>query len=618
MGVTFSPYQATQFGRRLKVEMLGNKGDPCNVFAWDKVDVNVPGTESYRPGDPWISKRRTDGRIAADIVDYVDDYRETAPTSELCWEASTSVGKCCSHHGTQDALRKRRLQSQTPGAWAGGSVITRGEVQIGVTKARWTKTKGHVRSLRVAYDEAMAPGNDGLLPVKLLESVVGYLLYISRAYPTLRVYLTEIYNTLNGWRPDRDEHGWRVYALKLERRAQRDELGDRLVDPQAPRAVKPNDGFVFSLEGLETLTACDDPPFNPARPRKGAVASYSAGDSSKAGYGSADWVVGHSTISFHFGTWTKQVSDSASNYRELLGVVLRLERLHSEGKLNSGYEHFIFTDNFVTESAHSKTTAKSRELFSLMLRIHTLELRAGIFVHVIWYAGKRMIANGIDGLSRGDFSNGVMNGKPMLDFVPIGRTVLDRSPSWRKLLESLPPSWVELTWLDPQMWFDIPFQEDGVFVWTPPPALANVALERLAEAHQIRPWNTHIMLVPGLWTAKWRKDLTKASDICVTLPFDDNNWPQSTQFEPLTLAVAFPLLSRNPWRVKRAHFLQERSLELRGLRKRNFAFAWDYLRKLWLQAWTMDPLPGSVACPLLQGSSRRPIPQGLGSARKGE
>jgi hypothetical protein len=83
MGLKPSPYQACQGALRMKRKALGEPSDETNVFAWDRVEVNVPGSATYRPGRPWISKRRVDGRIASDIHLYVDDGRSAAPDEEL-------------------------------------------------------------------------------------------------------------------------------------------------------------------------------------------------------------------------------------------------------------------------------------------------------------------------------------------------------------------------------------------------------------------------------------------------------------------------------------------------------------------------------------------------------
>jgi hypothetical protein len=83
----------------------------------------------------------------------------------------------------------------------------------------------------------------------------------------------------------------------------------------------------------------------------------------------------------------------------------------------------------------------------------------GLFVHVIWVAGRWMIAQGTNGLSRGDLTTGVMAGESMLSFVPLGRSVAsvaDRSPLLLpRLLEWLPAE-KGSTWthLSKQHWFD--------------------------------------------------------------------------------------------------------------------------------------------------------------------
>jgi hypothetical protein len=51
---------------------------------------------------------------------------------------------------------------------------------------------------------------------------------------------------------------------------------------------------------------------------------------------------------------------------------------------------------------------------------------AGKFkLHVIHVAGTRMIAQGTEGMSRGDHGSGVMAGMPMLSFVPLNLSALD-------------------------------------------------------------------------------------------------------------------------------------------------------------------------------------------------
>ena len=68
-------YSAMNFKRVL----LGDPKDADNVFCFDRVVENLPGTKEYNPLLPWVYKVPADGRIAADVHIYVDNGRLTAP-----------------------------------------------------------------------------------------------------------------------------------------------------------------------------------------------------------------------------------------------------------------------------------------------------------------------------------------------------------------------------------------------------------------------------------------------------------------------------------------------------------------------------------------------------------
>ena len=125
---------------------MGNPRDDTNPFAWHSIRLNLPGTADYNPTLPWMLKIRKDGLVASDIAQYVDDVRIMAPTEELAWMCSSKMAKGLAFLGLQDAARKRRMPSQTPGAWAGATVSSDGTVvRKGVTKERWEKLKMKVR-----------------------------------------------------------------------------------------------------------------------------------------------------------------------------------------------------------------------------------------------------------------------------------------------------------------------------------------------------------------------------------------------------------------------------------------------------------------------------------------
>ena len=128
--------------------------------------------------------------------------------------------------GLQDAARKRRMLSQTPGAWAGATVSSDGMVvRKGVTKERWEKVKSKIRwiageiGLRDEFtpvsfgDMAKASNEDGGTPegklhFKTTKLCVGFLVYVPMTYTSMVPYLKGIYLSLNSWRQGRNIDGW--------------------------------------------------------------------------------------------------------------------------------------------------------------------------------------------------------------------------------------------------------------------------------------------------------------------------------------------------------------------------------------------------------------------------
>ena len=103
---------------------------------------------------------RHDKIIAVDLHINIDDVRITGQSKELVWRARSRVAKLCSYFGLQDAPRKLREPSQTPGAWARSVVATvGGSVTKFVTDERWGKTQRCIRwpwiasKLEIAGDE---------------------------------------------------------------------------------------------------------------------------------------------------------------------------------------------------------------------------------------------------------------------------------------------------------------------------------------------------------------------------------------------------------------------------------------------------------------------------------
>ncbi|KAL7565761.1 hypothetical protein ACA910_010200 [Epithemia clementina (nom. ined.)] len=184
MGLSPSPYQATQSVQRVEVLALGNRRDPTNVFCWNEVILNLPGDVLYNPTRPWVYRVQCNGTIAADVYPYVDDMRETGPTEQDEWEAASRIAKAAAYYGLQDAARKRRPPSQRPGAWAGALIISSpdGVFKL-VSEERWSKVKACInKNIREWAKETTVER-------KALEGVHGFLVYVSLTHNAMVPYL---------------------------------------------------------------------------------------------------------------------------------------------------------------------------------------------------------------------------------------------------------------------------------------------------------------------------------------------------------------------------------------------------------------------------------------------
>ena len=92
--------------------------------------MNLPGLERYNPSRPWVYKVKEDGKIASDVFWNIDDGRSTAPSEGECWKVARKISSTLSFLGLQDAGRKRRGPSYSPGEWPGTMINT----ELGSTK----------------------------------------------------------------------------------------------------------------------------------------------------------------------------------------------------------------------------------------------------------------------------------------------------------------------------------------------------------------------------------------------------------------------------------------------------------------------------------------------------
>ena len=110
--------------------------------------------------------------------------------------------------------------------------------------------------------------------------------------------------------------------------------------------------------------------------------------------------------------------------------------------MSRGTEVWIFTDNAVAESSFNKVASKSKLLHDLCVLLRKAEMSHGLHINMVWIAGTRMIAQGTDGLSRGDLTSEVMAGDSFLSHIPLDLETFSRSAALQEWLESaLPREW---------------------------------------------------------------------------------------------------------------------------------------------------------------------------------
>jgi hypothetical protein len=90
------------------------------------------------------------------------------------------------------------------------SGLGKGGVCVLSVEEKWRKSKVLLQEVLDLLEED--PKN---LPRKRLEQIRGFLGYVTRTYPCMVPYLIGLHLTIDGWRKNRDERGWRLALSQL-------------------------------------------------------------------------------------------------------------------------------------------------------------------------------------------------------------------------------------------------------------------------------------------------------------------------------------------------------------------------------------------------------------------
>jgi hypothetical protein len=358
------------------------------------------------------------------------------------------------------------------------------------------------------------------------------------------------------------------------------------------------------IQYLQRLFSTPEPPLHYLRPMHVQLAIYGFVDASGSGLGSS-FQLPANTLLYRQGVWGRDADNVSSNYRELRNLVEAIEDGVQSGDLAEA-ELFVFTDNSTAEGAYSKGNSDSRLLFDLVLRLRTLDMSGSLRLHVIHVAGTRMISQGTDGLSRGDLTEGVLAGIPMLSFIPLHLSPLQRSPllldwirEWcpmRNINPLTPEQWYEKghglmggTPGSAGLWFpgEIP---DHWFLWDLAPATAPTALDEVLLSRLKRTHLSHVVIVPRLMTQYWRRKLHKLLDVVLEVPAGARPFWPLAMHEPLLIGLTFRFLSVAPWELRHTSSFLELERAMRCVWRTPGEDERPLLRQLCQLAGVLDPL----------------------------
>jgi hypothetical protein len=161
----------------------------------------------------WDSRN---GWVACDLVLFVDDLRDSGPTVESTWAVSRTVASRIQYLGIQEASRKRRPPTRTPGVWAGGVFKTSAtNVSVTVTQDKWEKGKRLIETLW-QHIESAGVSEEGadvslvMMDYKSLEVVRGFLVHLSMTFVILVHHLKGFHLALAAYFPGRNDDGWKL------------------------------------------------------------------------------------------------------------------------------------------------------------------------------------------------------------------------------------------------------------------------------------------------------------------------------------------------------------------------------------------------------------------------
>eukprot|EP00980_Cylindrotheca_fusiformis_P021722 scaffold8546_cov73-Cylindrotheca_fusiformis.AAC.5 len=385
-GLGPSPYNSIRFYYHAEEFVLGDPKESGSPLQWDRVVLNLPGQDTFDPRLPWVYQWDEERQsVAGSIVTFVDDGRGSGSSVEHAWQLLHQAATRFQHLGIQVASRKTRPPASgvTPGAWAGMIAdVDPSGVYKTVAQAKWDKARMILQRIK---DEMACP--TGML-YKPLERDRGFLVHLSTTFKTMTPYLKGIHLTIDSWRANCDQAGWKmspkewcIFLEGIKDSEMRENLAD-LGNAKAPAVVWPVPRLKDDLEALENLFSSPTPTRVCVRPTRYVQVVLGFGDASGNGFGGT--FLSTAGLSYQIGVWKYKGKSSCSfKFQNLLNA---LNREGEEGRLTDAFV-LLMTDNQPVEEALYKGTSASQDLLGMVQEFHALEMKFGFSALVCHCAG---------------------------------------------------------------------------------------------------------------------------------------------------------------------------------------------------------------------------------------
>ena len=148
-----------------------------------------------------------------------------------------------------------------------------------------------------------------------------------------------------------------------------------------------------------------------------------------------------------------------------------------------------------------------------------------------------------------------------------------------------------------------------IFLWSPPPVIADAALEECLKAVHKRQDLLHIFVVPRLFTPQWRRLFYKFSDFIVRIPVGSPHWP-SSMHEPVWIGISLPFVRYEPWSLRGAPLLVELDRKMRSVLRTSKGDGGNILRELLRIPRRLQAMPERVARGVLHLPGKGTVPNG--------